>query len=370
MATLTDTAYYSRQGVKYGAIGFVALLLLYWTGTGLIRFWQATHPAPPPPPAASFGILPSISFPEDKATVASFDLQTPTGTLGTFPDRLRVFVATAKKSSFLAADNANQLAKKLGFTGQPTLESSTRYRWSSETPLPSALEMDIINTYFSLTRAWPADPTLVTNKRFTGDQQTILDARNFLTQAGLLATDLIGGEKATYLRASGSQFIAAISLSEADFVKVDFFRQPFSPPALTSPSPTRTPSPAAGPEYAFFTPDPLTGLISIIVSGSPDAAKRIISVDYRYTPIEYESFSDYPLKTADQAWEELSSGGGYIASFTGSGPAVIRRVNLGYFDPLTPHEFIMPIYVFSGDNNFVAYVSALAETVVQAATQP
>ena len=368
MASLTETAYYARRGVKFGTIGFVVLLILWWTGTGLVNFWQATHPEPPPPPAASFGALPPIEFPESKMAVNQFTLQTPAGNLGTFPDRLQIFVAPAKKSSFLAPDNAAKLAAKLGFTSSPTLETSTLYRWSIVAPLPSILEMDIINTQFTLRRNWSADPTIITNKRFVSEAQSILDARTFLTVSGLISPDLLGQEKATFLRTQGDQFIPAISLSESDFVKVDFFRSNYTPIVVQlAGGATKTPTPTgtAAPNFAFYTPDPSQGIVTVITSGASDEAKKIIDVNYRYTPIEYESFSDYPLKTVQQAWDELNSNQGYIASYTGGGQAVVRRVNLGYFDPLTPHQYIMPIYVFTGDDNLVAYVSALSDSLIQ-----
>jgi hypothetical protein len=221
--------------------------------------------------------------------------------------------------------------------------------------------MDIINTHFSLLRSWQADPSLITNKRFVNDQQSILDARTFLSSAGLMATDLIGQEKLIYLRAQGDQLIPAISLSEADFVRVDFFRAPFQAASLGTTTDSLS--------LPFYTADPDRGLVSIIVSGSSEQNKKIIAVDYRYSPIEYESFSDYPLKTVQQAWDELNAGGGFIASFTGANEGIVRRISLGYFDPLTAHEFVMPIYVFVGDNDLVAYVSAIAPQMTEAVTQ-
>lgn len=369
MATLTETAYYARQGVKYGWVGVVGITLLWWVFGGVIALYARLNPTPPPPPAAAFGKLPPIEFPKsDVLGVAGYTLETPTGTLGTFPDRMKVFFAPIKRSTFLAADNAKGLALKLGFSTEPVVESSTRYRWSADAPLPTALTMDIVNSFFDLKRSWQANPAIVTAKRFVSDGQSIQDAKSYMSAAGLLAADLQGQEKVTYLRAQGDQFIPAISLSEADFVKVDFFRGLLTPP---SPTPTGKVEPTGPPAYIdentyqFFTPDANEGLASVIVSGSNVADEKIIEVRYRYTPIDYESFSDYPIKDVELAFEELKAGKGFLSSFTGSGNVVIRRVALGYFDPLTAHEYTMPVYVFTGDNDFVGFVSAVSEDVLE-----
>lgn len=362
MSSLTETAYYARQGIKFGSVGLVALTLLWWIGGGVINLYNALNPEPPPPPAAAFGKLPLIDFPKSKAVISGYTLETPTGTLGEFPDRMKVYFAPVRKSTFLAADNAKKLATKIGFAGEPVIETSTKYRWSAEAPLPTVLEMDIVNSFFDLRRSWQANPTIVTSKRFISDEQSISDAKTFLTTATLLAEDIQGTEKVTYLRAQGDQFVPTISLSEADFVRVDFFRNTLTPP---SPTPTTTKVQPTGTvyvdnnPYSFFTPDASEGLVSIVVSGSTNPDEKVVEVKYRYTPIDYDSFSDYGIKTVEQAYEELKSGKGYVASFSGAGSVVIRRVGLGYFDALTPHEYTMPVYVFTGDGDFVAYVSAV-----------
>jgi hypothetical protein len=349
-------------------VGLVALTLLWWIGGGVITLYKTLNPEPAPPPAAAFGKLPPIDFPKSKAVISGYTLETPTGTLGEFPDRMKVYFAPVRKSTFLAADNAKKLASKIGFTGEPVIETSTKYRWSAEAPLPTVLEMDIVNSFFDLKRSWQANPAIVTSKKFVSDEQSILDAKTFLTTASLLPEDLQGTEKVTYLRAQGDQFVPAISLSEADFVRVDFFRKTLTPP---TPTPTEANAKPTGVvyednnPYSFFTPDASEGLVNLVVSGSTNPDEKIVEVKYRYTPIDYESFSDYGIKLVDQAYEELKAGNGYVASFTGTGPVVIRRVGLGYFDALTPHEYTMPVYVFTGDGDFVAYVSAVKEEALE-----
>jgi hypothetical protein len=369
MSSLTETAYYARQGIKFGSVGLIALTLLWWIGGGVINLYKALNPEAPPPPAAAFGKLPPIEFPKPRATTTGYSLETPTGTLGKFPDRMKVYFAPVRKSSFLASDNAKKLALKMGFVSEPVIETSTRYRWSVDTPLPTVLSMDIVNGFFELKRSWQANPTIVTSKKFVSDEQSILDGKTFLTTAGLLAEDLRGLEKVTYLRAQGDQFVPTISLSEADFVRVDFFRATLVPPTLTpTPDPRSQPTVAVYKDensYSFFTPDASEGLVSLVVSGSTKPDEKIIEVKYNYTPIDYESESYYPIKTVEQAFEELKTNKGYIASFNGSGQVVIRRVGLGYFDALTPHEYTMPVYVFTGDEGFVAYVSAVSEDVLE-----
>jgi hypothetical protein len=35
-------------------------------------------------------------------------------------------------------------------------------------------------------------------------------------------------------------------------------------------------------------------------------------------------------------------------------------LELGYFESFAPQEYYQPIYIFKGDNNFIAYVEAVA----------
>jgi hypothetical protein len=40
---------------------------------------------------------------------------------------------------------------------------------------------------------------------------------------------------------------------------------------------------------------------------------------------------------------------------------VIRDITLQYYDPDTAQQFMQPVYVFTGDPDFTAYVPAVAD---------
>lgn len=357
MATLTDTAYVARRGIQYGTIGVVASLVLWFVGTGAINYYRAITPPKLPPPTEDFGKLTQVIFPKSVVEgEVEYELQTPTGGFGRFPDRMTIFSAPSRQAGFLDPDRAVDLATRLGFSSQPAQPSETRYRWTQADPLPSTLEVDIVSLRFELKKQWQADPSLVINKRFVSTEQIVQDAQNYLRGARLMPEDVGGNELVTFWRAQGSRLIEAISLSEADFVRVDFPRKPYQ--IIGTDKKVQA-------EYNFYTPYPGEGVITVVVSGSTDRVKQVVDVDYDYIPVNYDQKGIYPIKPAEQAWEELKSGKGYISSLKGN-KVVARRVSLGYYDSLGNQEYTMPIYIFTGDNELVAYVSAIADSAVKA----
>lgn len=97
------------------------------------------------------------------------------------------------------------------------------------------------------------------------------------------------------------------------------------------------------------------------MSGKREKEKRIVALQYRIFPIEKDSPEIYPLKSAETAWQELQSGQGYVA-YAGEGSqsdAIIRNVYLAYYGSKKYQQYLQPIYVFTGDRNFEAYVQAI-----------
>ena len=160
---------------------------------------------------------------------------------------------------------------------------------------------------------------------------------------GLLTDDLAtGSAEIVYLKFTPPNLTPAVSLSEADFVRINLFRSDLD-------------------GLKVLPPNPKNSMISFLFSGLRTLGKRIIEINYTYYPIETETFATYPLKITQTAWQELQGGSGYIANLgeNQDGQITVRNVYLAYFDSDQPQNFLQPIFVFEGDRNFVGYVSAI-----------
>jgi hypothetical protein len=351
MATLTETAQKVRLAIKYSIFGFVAITTLWFAAGAAIRYYKALNPPPPPLPTVDFGLLPAIQFPTETGRPA-LELELPKGQIPPFPDRMRVFFAPTKRSGFMDPKKAIATANKLDFLFKPDQPTETYYVWRKQDILNSRLEMNIISGHYSLTRAWQNNPALLSLNNFVSDDKVIYDVVNFLQRAGLAHADAVGNEKIRYLKASGGDLVSALSLSDAEFVQVDMFRNPYKVINKETDEVLE--------EYSFYRPDPEKGLIRTIVSGSTNAREQIISQEYKYTKVDYANFGTYPIKTGEEAWQELQQGEGFVTiGSPTSGTLKIRRILLGYYDSDLTQSYAMPIYVFLGDKNFVAYVSAI-----------
>ncbi len=355
MASLTETAKLTRKAINYGLIAFVAISVLWFAGGAAIRYYRILYPPAPPPPTMDFGLLEPISFPKETGR-PNLTLELPTGAIPAFPDRMKVFSAPTRRSGFLDPDRAIDTARSLGFVFKPDQPTETTYVWTNQDPLASRLEMDIVSGHFKLTRQWQNNPALLTISTFVSDRQVINDVNQYLQKTNLLPNDTDKEQKITYLRGESGRFVRTISLSEADFVQVDYFRNNYEEVDAETKEVVVS--------YPFYRPDPDFGLIRAVVSGSRDIADKIVAMDYNYTSVNYSMSGTYPIKTGEEAWQELSNGGGYVTdSSKKTGTATIRRIFLGYYDSPS-QRYAMPIYVFLGDN-FTAYVSAVNESVIK-----
>lgn len=344
MATLTETAYYARKAVKIGAISLVGLIVLKFAFTTTTNIWRKLRPPPPPPPTVVFGKLPKFKFPERKGLPPlSFRLETIEGKLPSLPNVGKVYFMPQKESSLLALDRAKEKAKSMGFATQPEAVSGVLYRWRTEKEPTTTLEMNINTDNFYLRYPYEADSTLLTEKSLPTNEQAAAEARRFLKSSDYLSDDLATGRvEFAYFRFIPPNLIPAISLSEADFLRVNLFRVDLD-------------------ELKILPPNPKDSLVSFLFSGARGGGKRIVEIKYSYFPLDRDSSATYPLKSVDSAWQELQGGQGFIANLgeNQEGRIVIRRVYLAYYDSGEEQNFLQPIFVFEGDRDFYGYVPAI-----------
>lgn len=343
MTNLTTTAYWTRKGIRYGIFALIAFLILRVVWGITTSYLRKVRPPAPPPPTISFGRIPALKFPQkENLPQIAYQLETIEGTIPKLPTVGKVYFMPRPVANLLALQRAKELARKMGFLNEPAKISDRIYRFEGQNPL-SALEMDIISQKFKLTYDFANDQQILIEKKLPGDEQAVAEAKSFLRQAGLLSLDLEnGGEKVSYLRYNAPELAPAISLSEADFVRVDLFRKNLD-------------------DLKVLPPNPNQSSVSSIFSGARETGKRIIKVDYAHQPVSEENYATYPFKSSATAWQELANGQGFVASLgeNSQDKVTIRKVYLAYFDSDEIQDFLQPIFVFEGDKGFVGYIQAV-----------
>ncbi len=352
MSSLTETAYYTRRIINWSilaVIGYVILRMMWGVG---VSVYFTFFPPQAPPPNHAFGNLPQLSFPISQASPSGqviYQLQTIEGSIPSASASANVYFMPKKGSSLLALSTAQAFAKRLGFVTTPIPESSNKniYRFDDAGNQLRHLWYDIVTTNFVIQYDFQRDTGIFLNSKVPSMQEAKAEARNLLQTYNLYPADIAGGEiRVTYYKVSESALIPVTSQSQADAVRVDFYR----PNIASTPVLSGTPS----------------GPISIVFSGSGNNKKRVLNFTYSYWPIDYQTVATYALKTSAQAWQELQAGGGYVLKYPKTPLVTIRSVYLAYYDSVTPQTYLQPVFVFSGDDGFMAYVPAVSPEFVEA----
>lgn len=345
MSSLTSIAYTARLSIKYGGIGLLLFAVLWTVSVAGIKAYKNAHPAYVAP-TVKYGVLPKIVFPDKQFQKKVFTKELPNDAFPKFSDQAKVYVVYRSDRSFLALEEDTKTAKQLGFPDTPTEIQPSVYEFKNKDN--QTLTMNVTDGSFKLSYPYQNDQMLLNPDRVPDKTEAIDAASSFLRTANKLSDDLENGEKVvTFWKISIDGLKAVQAQSEANAVRVDFFRKNVDT------------------DYKIVTAEPERASVSVLVSGSTVASKEIIEVTYKYAPVDRESFSTYPIKTVDQAWNELTAGNYWPASDVDSANEIIRKVSLAYFEPVSLTNYMEPVYVFEGDGKFVGYVSAVANNYVK-----
>lgn len=340
--SLTYTAHISRKIIKYGGIGIISFVILWSTVTTGYKIYRAAHPVYVAP-TKRYGVLPNVIFPDKEKTKKSFSFEFANDTTPEFSDQARVYIIYRPNSSFLALENDRKTARKFGFTSDP-IESKTGVYEFSNSELNKTLTMNVLDGSFELTYPYTKDQLLLNPTKMPSKAEAIEIASSFLENGDKLSADLENGRKeVNYWKIENEILKAANSQAEANVARVDFYRSDLN-------------------NLSIISKDVGQASVSVLVSGSDVADKRILKVEFKDLNIDNESFSTYPIKTTKEAIADLNAGNYWPAADITDSNVVIRKVYLAYFEPVTLTNYLQPIFVFEGDNNFMAYVPAIANS--------
>ena len=338
--TLTHTAYASRNLIKYGGSGLIAFILLLSIGSVSIKTYKASHPVYVAP-TVKYGVLPKNIFPAKEFTTKNFTFEFTNDVIPSFNDQTKVYIIYRSKTEILALEEAKRVAKNFGFDNEPSEVSNGIYEFKNEAT-KKTLTMNVLEGDFGLKYPYLDDPSILEAKDMPTKDNAIETAISFLESGNKYTSDLKNGKKnVSYWKISDGILTSVGALSEANAIKVEFYREFLDD------------------KWEIFSPNNGIASVSILVSGSAENEKKIIEANFKYANIDRESYSTYPIKTTNEAIDELKAGNYWPASDVGLEIVTIRSVELAYYEPVTLTQYLQPIYVFKGDNNFVAYVSAI-----------
>lgn len=349
MASLTETAYFSRKAIKYGGIALVVLMVGKVAFTSFQNYWKKAHPKPPPPPNTAFGKLPSILFPE-KSGLPTFNykMETISGSFPSFSNQAKVYFTPQPANNLLNESRTKSWVNLMGFSNEPI---KNNFDWKlNNDPEKTTLEVNELTRNFRFYYDWKNDLS-ITSPGVQIEEQTVLaQAKAFLNGAQSFPEDLSEGPfNVMYYKYSDGRLVE-VNKFEAQLTKVNLFRQDIE---IDSAAKVR-----------ILSSSPKDANISLLYSPVIGKRQGIIEARYIHNPISMEKFATYPIKDASQAWKELVENKGFIANLgeNSDGRVVVRRVSLAYFESIDLQNFLQPVYVFEGDRDFYAYVPAITAT--------
>lgn len=327
-------------------IGVLAIIFITFVFKITSSIKEALFPTPDAPANLAFGKLTKINFPDNNITgIASFTyaLNTLTGSLPTLPNKVNVYKLEQPQPNLLAFNKGKDLATHLNFLGDSIQVSDSLYRWENSNPYLEDFIYNTLNTDFDFVSNYFEDQNIIDGTYLPDQQGAIVIAKAYLADIQYAPGDIDDTKTQTTLLAlQDGSLIPAISLSKSNLIRVNFYQQNVNK------------MPILYPQYP-------NSLINFLV-GSGDKKPQIVEVNYSHRNVLTDTFATYPVKTVRAAFNELKNGKAYIANYDGKDNSItIRNAYLGYYIGKDPQNFLMPIIVFQGDNNFYAYSIAIPD---------
>jgi len=362
--TLTEFNYTFKKFIKFSII----VLILYFVGkAGVIYTIKKLTPVPPPPPPQiGFGKIKPIklySLPLSKNAAPEYLLDTKTGKLPEFNDRIELYKTKPPLATILSEKRTRDIAIKLGFTSNPVQVSTTEFVWENSNERMKMTANTVLNNY-KLTFDLIRPPSSVSSRKALAEKKAQDAALKFLDFIGLSHPDLVNAKKrVSYLILENGIYRTAQENESAHFSRVDFVR-----------------SIGKKEDIKIFNSQPNFSLISVYVTNN-GKENVIPQFEYTYWDYDTEKGSTYPLLDVNSAWSNVISGNGILASLIEEGkneyssytpPEIsrleIRDVELIYIEIPNYFEVLQPFYIFTGiskdiynlQGNFIIYYPALS----------
>ena len=361
--TLTELAFYLRRFFPLAVLGLIILLILYLT----VKIVELTRPTTPlvvvPTPTPAFGQLVPIQI--DSASPLPKDKQYVMDTLEGVPltatSSARIFFVPKRTPNLGFREKVGVIAKALKFDeGSTTSRLDTATDTYTLVDRTKRLVVNIDNFNYTYSQEFDEQMRLaLSSASMLNEDGVKTKAQEILRLLNRYPTDLAQGIQTVsyiaYREASGSAQASADIVQDpqiANMVAVDFF-----PPKISDID-TVTEDFVSSPSRVVFIPQ-----------NSKD--DFVVKAQVQIFERSEDQNSSYPLKTGDQVFQDLQTGRGFLIqgsdALRGKTLVNIKKLYLAYLIPGYYTPYIQPVYVFIGEDNFVAYIPAVIDAWVQGA---
>lgn len=351
--TLTEVNFYVRKMAPFAVIVILVLLTVFFAIRLLLIISSQNPQQAGTTQTAKVPINPifnKIKPPQISETgtsgMFSYTLDTLDGTTNVenATSAAQVFFLQKPAATFGFLDEIYNMARNVGIDTEVTKHTLTD-RIASFDDGRRKLEIDIDTFNFSYEYYLDRDDELFQNDigtRISGIEST---GGNFLSKMGKYNQSLSRGKRnMIYLRydKEARQISPLESAAGTNLVELDYYRPDIGVyPVVTS---------------SYYNSQ---NYIMVAMRGNnPD----IVKAQIKFFEQSKDQIGSYPLRSSDQAFEDLKGGKGLvISSGQPDGQVTIKKVFLAYYDPDIYQEYMQPVYVFLGENKFVAYVTAVTD---------
>ncbi|MBN2100793.1 hypothetical protein JW710_02780 [Candidatus Dojkabacteria bacterium] len=391
--TLTEAASLTKKSVYYVGIPLGAIIVI-WIIIQMITP-QATLPEKYITPDYLCGPLPKLELEsiEQPTSNTQFNIETTTGAIPDLPKVVNVFKYNHPGQSLLALEESKIIAERLGFAPEIyTRKSVVEYEWQNYDN-GQTLIIETGNLNLNLTTDFTAPGSETYSHLLPSEENAKSIAQSYLRSANLLTDDYQDGDQRTYLVqiTSSGELREAPSLSEADLIRVDFFRKEaliiIDPELVDTAEIGSTLQEKLEEEEEVTIRDedqksvkvkkyntdvkndsPIFGNISVLVGGREEEESRdfkIFGLTYQNWIISDSPCGTYGLISPEEAVRKVQEGEGTLvylmekngdriipyASKSVSGMTILE-VDIAYLDTSAKQTYLQPVYYIRGEAEF------------------
>lgn len=336
MPTLASITKETRLVLKFGSAALIVLVFLFLIVKGWGFMSRLIFPPPPTAPLEKFGKLLPITFPQQSGNTPKFRINTISGTLPVFPSTINIYKLLAPLPSITSLQTARRRAGNLGYTQNQQAITDEEYAWKMETG-NNTLRYNIVSLNFSVSSDYLENPSQIGG--VSDKKASLKTVGNFIGTLESNQSDIdLNNSVFSYYFVKDGLLTETLDPESANIARVYLIQNPVE-------------------KLPIYYPTATASLLYLTLSGI-----NIVDASYTHLTPDLTSFSTYPLKTANDAFLDLSSGKGFIANPITDSTVDITDVSLGYYLGNEENQkYLMPIVVFRGKYNFKAYVNALAD---------